>query len=930
MQVPTATYRLQFSPSFGFQKAKSVIPYLHELGMSDIYASPIFKAVKGSTHGYDVVDPNELNAELGNRDDFAKLMDERQECKMGWLQDIVPNHMAFNSENKMLMDVLENGNQSRFFPFFDIAWDYPDQDLRGKVLVPILARLYNKALESGKIRLGFDTNGFHVQYYEFCLPLSLSSYSYILRFDFKKSKDMLSTSKSASTTLAKLCDRFDMLAEKPFSDSKDKEVCKVKKTLWELYSSEKIIKAYIEKVLDLYNGKNSLTNKFAPLETLLSKQFFRLALWKKASERINYRRFFYLNEFIGLRVENAEVLEFTHQLLLRLAQEKKFTGLRIDHIDGLCNPTIYLDCLHQKLGDMHIVVEKILDKHEGLPNYWPIQGTTGYEFANYVNQLFCCKENEKAFSKIHRHFIDRDQHCGHLVYEKKKYIIQKFMGGDIRYVANLFKKCAEAESIASIGTSQNIEDALIEIIAAFPVYRTYINSDKCTKTDRAYIRKAISLAVAKNPRLKQTINTVGKCMLCEGQGFQEQRNKNSVLNFIMKFQQLTGPAMAKGFEDTVLYCYNRLISLNEVGSQPDCFGISVEEFHKFNSERAKRWPHSLNATSTHDTKRGEDVRARINVLSEMPEQWDSKVNHWRQINERKKSKCNGRMAPDPNDEYFLYQTLIGALPFREAEYEAFKKRIKTYFIKAVREAKVHTSWVEPNEKYEDACIQFVEKLLIFSEGDEFWQDFTRFQRKVAGYAIYNSLSQILVKMAAPGVPDFYQGSELWELNLVDPDNRRPVNFDLRAGLLAQIKNEEDRNDSNFVTELLKHPEDGSVKLFLIYRLLSARTKYRRIFEDGDYIPLTTVGSKSEHIIAFARKSGKKIAVAIAARFLSSVISPAQLPIGKNVWKDTSIVIPEKTANFWLNTITGEKMNASNELSVDHILSKFPVALLVTR
>ena len=930
MQVPTATYRLQFNSSFGFQKAKSVIPYLYELGISDIYASPIFKATKGSTHGYDVVDPNELNPELGNRDDFARLMAEKQKHKMGWVQDIVPNHMAFNSENRMLMDVFENGRQSRFFDFFDIAWDHPNEELRDKVIVPVLGRLYKKALVSGKIQLELNAEGFHIKYYEFYLPLCLSSYSDILWYGLKESKDINPPSKSMLKNLVELCGRFDLLAEKPFSESRDNQVRKAKKTLWELYSSQKSLKTHIERILDLYNGKNSLPDKFAPLEALLSKQYFRLALWKKASERINYRRFFYLNEFIGLRVEKTEVFEFTHQLLFRLAKEGKFTGLRIDHIDGLYNPTGYLMHLRKKLDDSYIVTEKILEAKENLPNRWTIQGTTGYEFVNHVNKLFFCKENEKAFSKIYKHFIGQDWNYDNLVYEKKKYIIQKFMAGDIRYVAHLFKKCVEAESIGSSGTSRNIENALIEIIAAFPVYRTYINNDRLTETDRSYIRKAISLAVSKNPSLKQAINAIAECMLRERQKIQRYPNKNSILNFIMKFQQLTSPAMAKGFEDTVLYCYNRLVSLNEVGSHPDCFGISVEEFHKFNSERAKQWPHSLNATSTHDTKRGEDIRARINVLSEMPEQWSSKVNHWRQINERKKSRHNGGLAPDANDEYFLYQTLIGALPFHEAGYERFKKRIKTYFIKAVREAKVHTSWIGPNKEYEDACVQFIDNLLTFGHTDEFWQDFLKFQKKVAAYAVYNSLSQVLIKMTAPGVPDFYQGSELWDLNLVDPDNRRPVDFNLRVKLLGQIKNKEELNKSAFLVELLKRPEDGRVKLFLIHKLLSARKKHRQLFGNGNYIPLGTTGPKSEHIIAFARKSGKRTTIVVATRFFTSLISSAQLPIGKNVWKDTSIIIPDETPNFWLNIITGEKINSATELSVGHILNKFPVALLISR
>lgn len=932
MQAPIATYRLQFNPSFGFQEAKQVIHYLYELGISDIYASPIFKAAKGSTHGYDIVDPNELNPELGDGGDFAKLMDERQKRKMGWLQDIVPNHLAFNSENRMLMDIFENGKQSRFFYFFDIAWDHPDKDLRDKVLVPVLGRLYKKALTSGKIRLGLNPDGFYIQYYEFCLPVCLSSYSDILKYGFRKSEDINPTLESAFRNLAKLCDQFDLLAKKPFSNERDKQVDKVKKTLWELYSSQNALGAYVERILDLHNGKNSLTNKFAPLETLLSKQYFKLVLWKKAGERINYRRFFYLNEFIGLRVEKNEVFEFTHQLLLRLAQEKKFTGLRIDHIDGLYNPTKYLNYLREKLGDTYIIAEKILQAGENPPDYWPIQGTTGYEFADRVNKLFCCKENEKAFNKIYKHFIGKDWNYDNLVYEKEKYIIQKFMAGDVRYLAHLFKESVEAETITSITTSQDIEDALIEIIAVFPVYRTYINNYTLSQTDKVYIRKAVSLAVSKKPQLRQTIDFIGRHLLCEAQTLPGHRCQkvllHFIIHFIMRFQQLTGPAMAKGFEDTFLYCYNRLISLNEVGSQPDCFGISVEEFHKFNGERAKQWPHSLNAASTHDTKRGEDIRARINILSEMPEQWGSKVNHWRQINERKKSKCNGRMAPDANDEYFLYQTLVGALPFRKTEYEAFRKRIKEYLIKAVREAKVHTSWVEPDKEYEQACSQFVDKLLVFCHTDEFWQDFTAFQKKVAAYAVYNSLSQVLIKMAAPGIPDFYQGSELWELNLVDPDNRRPVDFEGRAKLLTEIKSKENQSGSGFLTELLTHAENGCVKMFLIYKLLSARRRHRQIFEDGDYIPLTTTGSKSEHITAFARKSGKKIAIAIATRFVTSIISPAQLPIGDSIWKDTSIIIPDETSNLWLNIITGEKIDNSKKLLVGHILSKFPVALLV--
>ena len=930
MRVPIATYRLQFNPSFGFKEAKQVLPYLYELGISDIYASPIFKATKGSTHGYDIVDPNELNPGLGNWHDFIEMMVERQKYEMGWLQDIVPNHMAFSSENQMLMDLFENGRQSRFFSFFDIAWGHPDKALTGKVMVPILARLYDKALVSGEIRLGLNAKGFHVQYYEFCLPVRLSSYSHILRHDLKKSECVRNATEAGFGSLVELCDRFDLLAKRPPTDHRERQVSEAKQKLWGLYSAGGLVKEHIENLLNFYNGKNLQKSKFAPFERLLNEQHFKLALWKKASERINYRRFFYLNDFIGLRIEKTEVLEFTHQLLLHLAQEGKFTGLRIDHVDGLYNPTTYLEYLREILRNTYIIVEKILEAQENPPDYWPIQGTTGYEFADCVNKLFCRKENERAFSKIYEQFVNLGQDYDHLVYEKKKFIVQKYMAGDVRYLAHLFKSCLEAGRTMSIAASQDIEDALTEIIAAFPVYRTYINNDTHIETDRDHIRKAVALAASKSPQLKHTIESIGQYLLYEVQAPRKQRNKNCLCHFIMKFQQLTGPAMAKGFEDTVLYNYNRLISLNEVGSQADCFGISPRVFHKFNIERAKRWPHSLNATGTHDTKRGEDVRARINILSEMPEQWSSKVTYWRQINERKKTRHDGGLAPEANDEYSLYQTLIGALPFRATEYDAFRNRIREYFIKAVREAKTHTSWVEPNKEYENGCTQFVDKLLVFHHKDEFWQDFIAFQRKVAAYAVYNSLSEVLIKMTAPGIPDFYQGSELWDLNLVDPDNRRPVDFAGRAKLLAEIRSKENQGDQGFFAELLRHAEDGRIKMFLIHKVLSVRRRGQQIFEDGDYVPVAIAGPQKEHVIAFIRKSGKSMAVAIATRFLTSMISPVQLPIGEDIWKDTSIILPERTSDSWLNVLTEEEVKNSNKLSAGQILNKLPVALLVPR
>jgi (1->4)-alpha-D-glucan 1-alpha-D-glucosylmutase len=926
MHVPLATYRLQLNRSFDLQKAKAVIPYLHQLGISDIYASPVFKAAQGSTHGYDIVDPNELNHELGGLDGFTEVMAEKQKLEMGWLQDIVPNHMAFNSENWMLMDLFEKGRQSRFFSFFDIEWEHPDKALKGKVMVPVLGESYDKTLAGGKIRLELNANGFHVRYYDRRLPLCLSSYPDILEHEPKQSADVAGAAKNKFEDLAGLSDRFASLAGRPPDDTRDKHVNDAKQKLWEIRSIDGPVKKHIENALDFYNGTNSQNNKFGPLKAVLDRQYFKLEFWKKATESINYRRFFYLNDFIGLCVEKKEVCEFTHRLLLRLAREKKFAGLRIDHIDGLYNPTTYLKYLREQLPDTYIIVEKILDAKENLPQQWPVQGTTGYEFADYANKLFCYTENERAFTDIYEQFTGLSEDYSRIVYEKKKFLLRKFMAGDISLIAHLFQSLTEREPAAK-ATFQDIEAALIEIIAAFDVYRTYINDEKYTKADRSRITKAIEKAAGKSPRLKQTIKLIGRYLLIDC-NLTELPEKERILHFIMKFQQLTGPAMAKGFEDTALYNYNRLICLNEVGSQPDCFGISAEEFHEFNILRNKRWRLSLNATSTHDTKRGEDVRARINVLSEIPQLWNSKVTHWKQINEPKKTACNGAPAPDANDEYFLYQTLVGALPFHQTDSEIFAGRIKQYFIKALREAKTRTSWIEQDRQYEDACTKFVGRLIVFDQKDVFWRDFISFQKDVAAYAVYNSLSQVLIKMTAPGIPDFYQGSELWDLNLVDPDNRRPVDFEHRVRLLAEIKNKEGRSKQHFLTGLLKHPEDGSVKMFLIRKVLAARRKYRHVFENGDYLPLPVSGEQNNHIVAFARKCEAQTAIVVAPRFLASLISPAQLPVGDSVWKDTRVIIPEHTSDSWVNVVTNEQIRESNELPAGQLFGCFPAALLV--
>jgi (1->4)-alpha-D-glucan 1-alpha-D-glucosylmutase len=847
MYVPTATYRLQFGPSFGFKDAEALISYLHDLGISDIYASPVFKANKGSTHGYDVTNPNELNPELGSAEDFSALTAKRNEYGIGWIQDIVPNHMVYSSDNQMLMDIFENGHNSPYADFFDVDWDHPDKSIKGKIMAPFLGKPYPETLRDGEIQLELSGPRLAVRYYDISFPLALSSYD---------------------------------------------------------------------------PGKCS--KNIPEPELLLEKQFFKLCFWKKAARIINYRRFFYLNDFISLKVESAEVLRETHKLISDFVRRGIFTGLRIDHIDGLYNPAQYLKRLRLLADDKYIVVEKILELDETLPKSWPVQGTTGYDFCNYVNGIFVRRESEQIFTEVYQNFLNKPVHYEELLIEKKRAICEKYMSGEIDNIVHLFS--IAAKNYRCELNPKNIRQAIIDIICAFSVYRTYINNESCVNDNKFYMAEAIDAAKKQNLALKDTIALVGRFLLLDLSNEENISIGTKILDFVMKFQQLTGPVMAKGFEDTLLYDYNRLVGLNEVGSSPNRFGISLGEFHKFNAEKTARWPHCLNATATHDTKRGEDVRARIAVLTEMPELWSDKVRHWKQINARFKSKCHGIISPDPNDEYLLYQTMVGAMPFEPKEYKSFNERIKQYIVKVVREAKRHSSWIEPNEQYEQAFCLFVDRIMDSSASNEFWRDFLAFQKQIAAYGIFNSLSQTLLKMTSPGVPDFYQGGELWDFSLVDPDNRRPVYFEKRKSIMGEIRSRE--HDSTLIDELLRTRQDGRIKLFLIYKILAERGKRAGFFEKGDYQPLKVRGKYSNHIVVFVRSHGSQRITTIAPRFLTLLIGADELPIGSDVWQDTEITWSTALEGNWRNAITGESIRITKSTRMGQILARFPITLLI--
>ncbi len=927
MDIPSSTYRLQFNRDFGFMEALDMVSYLEALGITSIYASPVFKATPESMHGYDITDPNSINPELGTPADLDDLINYSRGKGLGWIQDIVPNHVAYSCRNYFIADIMENGLNSRYFGFPDINWKHPY--IKDKVLAPFLGRLFGEALEEGEITINYNSHGFFIKYYEHEFPLKMESYYNVLSF---KIKNLGMKIGNQHPDFIKLLGVLHILKNLPSSEQvgeRYEQIDIVKTMLWELYSHNRYIKEFVDNNLVEVNGMKGHPESFGFLHNLLSEQNFRLSFWKVASEEINYRRFFNINELMCIRTERPEVFGYTHELVLKMVRDKKFTGLRIDHIDGLYDPLEYLNRLNEKVQNVYTVVEKILENNEQIPGEWPVQGTTGYDFLNRVNGLFCVSENTQKFSKIYSDFIGYKLSYNKLLYEKKKMIIEKHLTGDIDNLAHLLKQVSARDRHGIDITLNGLRRTLVEIASLFPVYRTYVNGSDISAADRKIMEKALRETKRRNPDLMPEIRYLEKFLLFEFFEYVSDEEKEGWVNFVMRFQQLTGPLMAKGFEDTTLYIYNRLISLNEVGGDPESFGVSIEEFHEFNKNRVSMTPHTINATSTHDTKRGEDIRCRINVLTEIPEIWAKKVKSWSRENRSKKTKVNGSLVPDKNDEYFLYQSIIGGLPFKTEHYGEFKTRLKEYIVKAVREAKVHTAWLEPDTEYENAFVDFIDKVLDFSHPDAFTSDILRFQTEVAFFGIINSLSQTLLKITSPGIPDFYQGTELWDLNFVDPDNRRHVDYKERNRLMDEIREGENKSGrKDLVCRLLDDRRDGKVKMYLIYKSLGFRNENIELYRDGDYIPLETRGEHRNEILAFARASGGKWGITLVPRFVSRLTDYDNIPVGNNVWGDTSVIMPGESPDTFYNILTGETVRKDKKkLFAGEILATFPVALL---
>ncbi len=948
---PCSTYRLQFNKAFTFADAAAIVPYLHALGITHCYASSFLKAMPGSTHGYDVIDPLSLNPEIGTEAELRQFLSALHERGMGLVLDIVPNHMGIGKAlNPWWRDVLENGPGSRYADVFDIDWHPIKRELDNKVLLPILGDQYGIVLESQQMAVAYEEGNFVLRYGDQDLPLTPKSWIGILShrldsLDDQESIDVMEL-RSILTAIRNLPGPDERDPDKIAERYREREI--IRKRLSALTDSSDAVRSFILENVRIFNGEHGRAESFDLLDGLLNQQVYRLASWKVASEEINYRRFFDINDLAAVRMEIPEVFRETHQLVFQLLGEGAVDGLRIDHVDGLYDPGRYLRQLQEwapnEAGDerpLFLVVEKILGEDESLPDQWPVHGTTGYDFANLVNGLFVDPSHERAMTETYARFTGRRTPYDDLVYEAKKLMMRMSMSSEINVLGYQLNQLSERDRRSRDFTLNALTNAIREIIACFPVYRTYV-SDRpgpVAERDRAFIHMAVAAAKRRNPALTGQVFDFVRTILLKQTDWRTERDREDQLRFVMKFQQMTSPVTAKGVEDTVFYRYNRFVSLNEVGGEPKRFGVPPEVFHKRMRERQARWPRSLSATSTHDTKRSEDVRARINVLSELPQRWRTAVARWSKANRKHRTLVDGQAAPDRNDEYLLYQTLVGSwsMDTAEQEHRRYVERIQRYMEKAIHEAKLHTSWVNPNQAYDDAVAHFIEACLDRSPANEFLAEFAPFAEEVLMYGLYNGLAQLSVKITAPGIPDFYQGTELWDFSLVDPDNRRPVDYAAHRDRLADVRRQceaagPDRRDlTRRWSDTLR---DGRLKLYVAMTGLTYRRAHPDLFDLGEYIPLHTAGAKRAHVCAFARLHEGEALVVVVPRLVAGLLTDAKRPpYGADVWGDTTIVVPSwRPGSQYRDLLTGdvlevETMDDHQVLPVADVLAHCPVALL---
>lgn len=875
MIIPRATYRLQFHGQFTFADAAALVPYLAQLGISHVYASPWLKARPGSSHGYDIVDHNAFNPELGGEAGFEQLHAALQAHGMGQILDFVPNHMGVSQAgNAGWLDVLEWGRASPWADWFDIDWQPADPALRNKLLLPFLDDHYGDVLARGELQPRFDaaSGSFSIAYFDNRFSLAPHTYARLITAAATAADPGAATALQALAHTARgLHVRANVTARGAAGIRAQAKAFKAK------------LAAQTGLHADLHAGAAALAvdpaqpGTMQPLQRLLERQSWRLAYWRVAADEINYRRFFDINELAALRVENPAVFDHIHQLVARLLAAGKLDGLRIDHIDGLFDPADYCHRLRQlQPAPFYLVVEKILAQHEHLRRNWPIDGTTGYDFLNQVTGLLIDARSERVLTRTYERCCGSTATFDDILLAAKLQIVRTRLGGELHVLANRLHRLARREPRTRDYTLQGLTRALTAVVAAFPVYRTYVDADGASTDDRRDIAWALTRARNHWDLPDRDIFDFMASVLTGDLADEPGYGRRRVLHLAMKFQQYTSPVMAKGHEDTAMYRYHRLVALNEVGGDPRQFGISVAAFHHANTQRARHWPQAMLATATHDSKRGEDVRARLAALSTLAPEWRRAVRHWARLNRIWKLPADAQPVPSRNDEYLLYQTLIGAWPIAlmngawNAELAAgFAERVQAYMTKAVREAKVHSSWGDPGTRYEHRTRRFIAQLLDRDSSRFFLDSFLPLQQRVAERGVHLSLVQLALKLTCPGVPDIYQGCELWDLNLVDPDNRRPVNFGRRQALLDQVCSWDDMAPAKRQRQLAhwrRHWQDGAIKLHVLRRLLALRAAHPDLFLHGNYSPMALPDVPADSALAFERRHGaQRLLVAAVLR-----------------------------------------------------------------
>ncbi|HEY6766185.1 MAG TPA: malto-oligosyltrehalose synthase [Candidatus Sulfotelmatobacter sp.] len=949
-RIPSATYRLQLNKDFRFSDACGILDYLQTLGISDVYLSPILAARKGSGHGYDVVDPTRINPELGTEEEFEHLQAELQKRGMGLVLDIVPNHMAASVENSWWMDTLENGTESAYAAFFDIDWHPSARSLDGKILLPVLGRPFGQALDAGELKLAFQEGKFYLQYFDSSFPIAPRSYFEILNRANDSLKAALGEDsavyqeylgiRASLRGLSNAERRSDTVGERRqvFGAARDR--------LWSLVKANAEVNRLIDETLQRLNGVANDPASVGHLQRLIAEQNYKLSYWQNVNESINYRRFFTIADLVGVRVEDPVVFDATHNYLLRVISKGPFTGLRVDHIDGLRDPLAYLNKLQERLapaqsgsGSAHcyLIVEKILARNEWLPGDWPVDGTTGYEYLNYANGVSVNPDGAIRLAQIYAQFTGSRQKFVDVLYEKKKLVMRTLLAVEIRSLGRQLAELASQDRYARELPRPQLIEALTEVTAGLSIYRTYIRNLEIPDAAAQCLAEAIQSARQRAPRIDSAcFDFVQEVLLLQNPSHVLPGQREARLAFVTRWQQFTGPIVAKGMEDTALYVYYPLLSLNEVGGTPEPSDVSTREgFFSFLEERNKHWPHCLNATTTHDTKRSEGVRGRINVLSEIPDEWQQHLLRWVALNKRHVTNLDGRPAPDRNEEYFLYQTLLGAWPLEAEAQATLPQRLQQHLIKATREAMVHTRWTRPNEQHEKALQEFISKTLS-SEGEEFLRDFRPFQKQIAFYGMLNSIAQVLTKITVPGVPDFYQGSELWDFRLVDPDNRGTVDFRRRTEMLQTLQ-AHNSGSEELIADLTTNWHDGQLKLYLIQRALRWRREHSTFFQEAEFLPLQVTGECSDNVVAFMRRYEDKEVVIAVPRWVSRLGSAQTTPKSwqsgfRFDWRDTRIVLPSDSAHDWQSVLNDKPLRAGAEsgnlsLEADSLFRDIPVAFL---